>query len=105
MSLYLDDPSLSLEPIDLFLNFQTIKKLIQERLYAVELWQTYFKCVQVSKIKNQKEVYYLKRAQIKELLKSVQQIIWCRQEFDEDRNFDDTPFLICPNNVSILIEI
>ena len=71
MSRYLDDPSLNLEPIDLFLNFQTIKKLVSERLHAVELWQTYFKCVQVSKIKNKKDLYYLKSAQIKELLKSV----------------------------------
>ena len=89
---YLDDPSLSLEPINLFLPFQTIKKLVSEHLHAVELWQAYFKCVQVTKIKNKKDLYYVKSAQIKELLKSVQQIIWCRGEFDEDRNFDDSNF-------------
>ena len=75
---------------------------MSERLHAVELWQAYFKCVQVSKIKNKKDLYYLKSAQIKELLKSVQQIIWCRSEFDEDRlYFDDQIFFdlstICRN--------
>ena len=99
---YLDDPSLSLEPINLFVSFHTIIKLVAERLHAVELWQAYFKCVQVSQIKNKKDLYYLKSAQIKELLKSVQQIIWCRSEFDDDRDyFDDSIFfdlsILCRN--------
>ena len=90
---YLDDPSLSLEPINLFVSFHTIIKLVSEHLHAVELWQAYFKCVQVTKINNKKDLYYVKSAQIKELLKSVQQIIWCRAEFDDDRDyFDDSNF-------------
>ena len=64
---YLDDPSLNLEPINLYLSFHTIIKLVSERLHAVELWQAYFKCVQVTKIKNKKDLYYVKSAQIKEL--------------------------------------
>ena len=91
MSFYLDDPSLSIDTIGSFDNFETIKKLVQERLYAVELWETYFKCVQISKIKNQKEVYQHQQLQIFKLLESVRHILWNRQDFLNVPTPDVTP--------------
>ena len=87
----MEDPSLSLEPINPLENFETIKKLVQERLYAVELWETYFRCVQVSKIKNQKEVYYHQLAQINKLHDLMRHIVWNRQEFLTIPTPDVTP--------------
>ena len=81
MSFYLDDPSLSLDTINFYENFETILRLVDERLYAVELWEAYFKCVQVSKIKNQKEVYVHQQIKIYQLRDSVRHILWNRQEY------------------------
>ena len=81
MSFYLDDPTLSLDTINFHENFETILRLVNERLYAVELWEAYFKCVRVSKIKNQKEVYVHQQIKIFQLRDSVRHILWNRQEY------------------------
>ena len=90
MSCYLQDSSLSLAPICNSLNFDSIKLLVHERLYAIEFWQTYWKCVSVSKKKVNQSLHCSQIEQVKELYNSMSLICWNREEILQNSNFDES---------------
>ena len=90
----MQDSSLSLAPICNSLNFESIKLLVHQRLYAIEFWPTYWKCVSVSKKKFNQQLHSSQIAQVKELYNSMSQICWNREEILESSDFDEALFVL-----------